>query len=391
MAEFAIPLDIMNRALDVVGARQLVTYTDDTPNVRVVTMYDKLRQYELRRNAWSFAIRRCVLRPLSTTSLQIIYPAYSADTSYNIGDIVASGGTLWVSKRAANEGTTPGTLPTAAGTLPWDRFFGPIWCDQWASQSTVGANGNPVSGYNAGEMAYVLSATAGDAPALYQSLVNDNAETPNAVDPWDAATIYGSGAVVSEGGTSYQSLVAYNLNNQPPNATYWTTTITSPTVSGSWRQVTGAAFTVPVITWPVNSGPVNDTYNRNVFPLPNGYLRRVNQNPSAGKQSIWGAPTNLIQADWEFDGGYLVSRSFGPLNFRFGADELDVSVFDPMFCEGLAGSIGYAACEPLNQAPEKKAAALQNYARAMGEARLANAIEQGAEMPPLDDWLGCRY
>lgn len=391
MSEFGTPLDIMNRALDIVGANQLSSYTDVAPGVRVVSVYDKLRQYELRRNAWSFAIRRCVLRPISSTSTLITFPAYAAGTTYAIGDIVLSGGQLWVSKIASNLGNTPGTLPTTLTTLPWDRYFGPKWADQWASQTSPGANNVAVTGYNAGEMAYILGA-AGVAPSLYQSLINDNDAEPDTVDAWDSATMYSTGAVVSEGGTNYQSLVNFNLDQQPPNASYWTTSITSSTVSGSWRKVTGATLTVPTITWPIQAGPVNDTNtSRNVYPLPNGYMRRVNQDPSAGKQAFLGAPTNLFQSDWEYDGAYIVSNQNGAINFRFGADILDVTVMDPMFCEGLAAACGYQVAEAITQAPEKKTAALQNYNRAMSEARLTNAIEQGAEEPPLDDWLRCRF
>lgn len=390
MSEFGLPLDIMNRALDILGVRQLVSYTDVAPAVRAVGMYDKLRQFELRRNAWSFAIRREVLRPLSSTSLQITYPTWASGTTYAVGDIVAYAGQIWVSKQAANVGNTPGTLPTVVAPLAWDRFFGPVWCDQWSSSTSLGANGQASSGYNAGEMAYMLGA-AGSSPTLYQSLENGNDDTPNVVDAWDSAVIYAAGAVVAFGGTNYQSLVNFNLDQQPPSASYWTTSVTNPTVSGSWRAVTGATLAVPIITWPIMVGPTNDSNTRNAYPLPNGYLRRVNQQPSAGKQSLFGAPTNLTQRDWEYEGGFIVSKDNVAINFRFGADVMDVTTFDPMFCEGLASALGLQLCEPLTQAPEKKAAAAQNYNRVMGEARLINAIEQGAEEPPLDDWLACRY
>jgi hypothetical protein len=62
-----------------------------------------------------------------------------------------------------------------------------------------------------------------------------------------------------------------------------------------------------------------------------------------------------------------------------------------MFKEGLAARIAVAICEPLTQSTAKIQSIRTSYKEYMGEARLRNAIEVGAEEPPMDDYLSTRY
>lgn len=54
--------DIYNRALQKLGAKRVVSPTQDSPSARACnSCYDSLRQSELRSNHWNFAIKRAQL------------------------------------------------------------------------------------------------------------------------------------------------------------------------------------------------------------------------------------------------------------------------------------------------------------------------------------------
>jgi hypothetical protein len=54
--------DICNRALQKLGAKRIVSLSDDSPSARAcITAYDTVRQAELRAHNWNFAISRQVL------------------------------------------------------------------------------------------------------------------------------------------------------------------------------------------------------------------------------------------------------------------------------------------------------------------------------------------
>src|SRR5665811_2337991 len=87
---FAIPEDIVNRALQHVGAERIVTLADNSKNASECSfVYNRARQAELRDNVWRFAIRRSALRPLTSTSQAWTPPVYVAATTYVVGSVVA--------------------------------------------------------------------------------------------------------------------------------------------------------------------------------------------------------------------------------------------------------------------------------------------------------------
>lgn len=155
MTAFRTPLDIANRAMQHVGARRITSMTqDDRSASEVNACYDQLREAELRRNVWRFAIRKAVLRPISATTKLLVPTAYVGATAYAYGAIVSSGGQVWQAQ-AATTGETPGT-----GTA-WDLYFG---------SQTVELHDATMT-YWAGDLVYVGA-------ALYLSLVGDNSTTP---------------------------------------------------------------------------------------------------------------------------------------------------------------------------------------------------------------------
>lgn len=422
---FLDSLDIANRTCQHIGATLIASVTEDSKQNREITfVYDKVRRAELRRNNWRFAIKKAVLRPVTTTTLLLNPALWSSVTLYLPGSIVRdANGILWSSTQSENLGNDP------AQSYIWDQYFGPLTADEWDSTTT----------YSAGELVYVVTGNPGSY-VVFKSLENDNADTPTTATAWSSTTTYGIDQVVSYSGLQWRSLIAINTGVTPAqgplnfdvSATYSTgNTVTAtdgyiyssvgngnvghdPTTDGgvNWTNTTVpnawsaspvlfasspkwlplyAALVNLTIDYPLGAGPTSQSTTRNIFRLPSGYLRRAPQDPKAGAASALGSPTNNFDEDWEFDGDYLVSSDAGNIIFRFVADVMDVTKMDDMFCEGLAARMGMETCEAITQSTAKLQTITSVYRQHIIEARLVNGIEQGAEEPPLDDYLACRY
>ncbi len=431
---FLTPVDIANRALQHCGATRIdatAGFTENSKNASECGFcYDKLRQAELRRNVWRFAIKRAVLRAIDATTMLLVPALWASATSYFVGSIVADEtGQIWVSASPNNLNNQPGNSQT------WVQYYGPLTVSLYSSTQT----------YFAGELVYT---TAGDGTnRVFVSLVTGNADDPSVATDWSATATYMKNQVVTETAIAYMSLIDLNINQQPSlapaqwdvlvsysigqqvgatdgviytsltNANLgnpppldvginwitagvldpWTTDFVGGVGSLQWLQVGGAEFPFGVtlsptnIIYPIGSGPSTQENIRNVFRLPSGFLRKAPRDPKAGSTSSLGAPTNLAYDDWLFEGDYIVSTDTNPIILRFIADTVDVPRFDAMFCEGLAARIGLEVCEPLTQSSDKLKTIDALYTRAIKEARTVNGIETGAEEAPLDDYLACRY
>lgn len=315
---YQFPVDIGNRALQLCGARRIVTFADTSKNAASVAfVYDKLRQAEMRRNIWRFTIREAVLRPIDTNSRLVTFPAYSDVTTYGANAVViGSDGLAYYSTLDANVGNDP-TLGS-----PWTLYFGALVAQAYDATTT----------YYAGEIVYVSA-------NVYLSLTSSNAD-------------------------------------DPPTA--------------NWRLLDAATLSSFQFIYPIGSGPSNQSSTRNVFRLPNGFLREAVQDPTAGIYQFLGGPVGNWQNDWSFEGDYLVTRSQGPIVFRFAADIADVAAMDSLFCEGLACRIGLEVCEELTQSDAKLQTIGQKYKMFMSDARSINGIETGTEQPAEDTYLTVR-
>lgn len=322
MAGFLTSIDICNRALQIIGAARITSFTDGSKEAaETFAVYDKLRQAELRRNAWRFAIKRVALRALDDDSMFITPPAYSAGNTYALGYLVTYGSVIWQSQRATNIAHTPGT------DAYWEVYSGPMTVSLFDT-----TNGTE---YFSGELAYNVTAPA------YLSAASGNVVTP------------------------------------PTSA--WITQ-TSATLSG----------VTSTILYPLGAGPVSQSATRNIFVLPNGYLRKAPQYPNSTEVGISGGPNSNWGDDWVLEGNYLISSTVYPLILRFIADITLVTAMDPMFCEGLAGRIGYETCQTITQSDTKRAAAREHYLSSIGQARLTNGIEVGEDQPPEDEYITVR-
>jgi len=75
----ASQVDIANRALTKLGAARIISFGDDNKQARAVTsMFDIVRDAELRSHIWSFSVRRTALPALTTT------PAWGFKYEYDI-------------------------------------------------------------------------------------------------------------------------------------------------------------------------------------------------------------------------------------------------------------------------------------------------------------------
>lgn len=383
---FQTPVDIANRALQHLGHPRIASFIDNSDGAQELYFtYDKVRRAELRRNLWVFATRRVALRALDTTSSLLTFEAWASGTTYPGGYIVTYGGLMWVSLVNGNVGQTPGVAPLS-GPLPWDVYFGPLVCNAWddAVQNPDPTSNN--TSYHAGEIAYLL--TSGD---IYVSIVEGNQNEPTVVDTWSNTIMYATGAVVSYNSVNYQSLLNRNFSNEPDTSpTYWTTTVTNPTVSGSWVQLAGASLSSNPIVYPLTAGPANDSWTRNAFRLPAGFLRPAPADPKAGARAWLGAHVGLPADDLTYEGLYITagfSRTF--MMLRFVADVQDVTTFDDMFCEGLAARLALEGAPTLTEGKRERACQVA-YRAAMSEARTVDAIEAGPTEQTEDEYVTVR-
>src|SRR5882724_13257653 len=91
--EFRLEIDIANRALQHCGAPQLypvLGFTEDSKNAKETAFaYPKLRQAELQRNVWRFAIRKVVLRSIDLNTLLVAPSLWVETTTYFVGSLVS--------------------------------------------------------------------------------------------------------------------------------------------------------------------------------------------------------------------------------------------------------------------------------------------------------------
>lgn len=399
MPEFTLPVDIGNRALQHLGVSRVGSLTATQKGAaEILFCYDKLRAAELRRNTWRFAIRNAVLRAVGIDTLLWTPPTWASGTSYvarqivsytPASDVYSGEAIIWQTDSDTSGTTTPDQ------TTIWHRYFGPIAVDLYDSTTTYRPGEIVVvPAAWSGATTYAKNATAtGSNNTIYVSLVDSNLNHDPTTDGgthWVAwasngrsttgwgETSAGTFVPLTYPGTTrfYLSLVEGNADN--PLAT-----------GAQWLALNGTGAALQIV-YPISAGPSTQTTTKNVFRLPHGFLRQVPSDPKVGINPALGAPAGPWATDWLFQGNYIVSRDPGPIMLRFCADVIDVPDMNPMFCEGLANIIADATCQTVTQSEAKKAEIMTDYRRIVGEARLVDAIEQGSQDPPEDDFITCR-
>ena len=449
---FTRPEDIANRALQHCGVRRITSFTEDSKQATECAFtYDKVRQAELQRNIWKFSTKLTALRPIETTSffpsiqtpanstnpaptptMLLVPETWSAAVTYFPGAIVQdANGDIWKSTLDNNLNNQPG----ADGGVAWDTYFGPMSVQQYVAPPT---GVNPTA-YYAGELLYETDNLGHF--QVYVSLMNGNTVDPSVPTQWVSTTTFQQSDVVQgSNGWYYMSLINGNLGNDPTLATLpwdsgstyvmgdltagvdgniyeslvnsntghdpttdngtnwyrtgalqtWTGQFNGGTGSDQWRRI-GATVTRMTFSYPIGTGPQSQAETKNVYLLPNGFLRTAPQDPKAGSVSFLGAPSGRQYSDWLIQDGFLISSFSDTIVLRFIADVTQVTTMDAMFCEGLACRVADGVCEILTQSAEKLAGIERKYVKFMSDARLANMIETGAVEPPMDDYISARF
>jgi len=266
MSQYGAPVDIINRALQILEVPRIQTLMDFSPGaIEAGFLYDKIRRAMLRRHVWTFATRRAALRPVATTTVLLSPAMWTADI-YEAGSIVSYQGVLYIAL-VENAGGTPGQ-PSSG----WEQYFGPLTVTPWniptptppllqaidvnpyLPQTPVGVGITPYGagpgtvGYHTGELTYLPKGdgtylvfratltTANRPPNIPSSTVQPaGTNAPNGpllADPWDAGITYAQGQLAAfpplglwllgiSAGTEvlgaqvYQSTVDLNIGNQP--------------------------------------------------------------------------------------------------------------------------------------------------------------------------------
>lgn len=238
---------------------------------------------------------------------------------------------------------------------------------------------------------YGVGAVVSYGGSLWQTTQSSLGETPGAnntswdayggsltIQPWDTDSSYYVGELVTNGGSVYLSLTSSN-EDEPPAATWVSLGLVADVSSDL------------VILYPMESGPGSNSTTRNAYRLPNNFLRMAPQGPKEGSTSWLGAPSGLAYSDWDLEGDYIVTADPSLILVRYVADVTRVTRMDPMFCEGLGCRIALEICEELTQSSEKLSNIGAQYKLFMGEARTVNAIETGPIEPPEDSYVTCRW
>jgi hypothetical protein len=294
---FTNAIDIANRAIQHIGSDlvdPILGFTELSRAAQHISnAYPKLRQAELRRNVWTFAVREQALRALDTNTLFLSPSLWSSFTTYFVGSIVSDQtGYLWISKIRDNLGFQPESSSGA-----WDPYFGPLTVSPYDSSQT----------YFTGELVYTF---AGDGTFnTYLSLANGNAVHPALPNEWSISTVYfrnqvvrafpawaggttyTQGQTVSSGGLIYSSLTNGNLNHTPASSpTFW---VQVPTLILQSQAVPVTTMVVPPSSSPVKEWSQSTTYALGNFVMFNGieYLSIQNNNtgnfPNAAASTFW--------------------------------------------------------------------------------------------------------
>lgn len=391
-------IDIINLALTHLAVPRISSENDFSAAAQECSfLYDKIREYELRRNPWVFAIRRATLYPVNTLigssatvpvtnpgpTMNVTFETWSSTATYPSGVIVqytnAAGVTkLYQSNVEFNTGNQPDT-----SFVQWTTYFGSTQAQPW---DTTGA-----TTYGPGDLVFTPASAS---YKVYMSLTGLNGTSPTAGAPtYAAGTTYNAGDVVVYSAVNYISLVDLNLGNTPNSSpSQWSTTIPANYATNeAWLLLNSATLARQIINWPAGTGPSAQEGSRNIYMLPYGHLAPAPQDPKAGATSFLGAPGGLMYSDWTYEDNFFVTWTTGPIYYRFVANISDPSQFDAMFVRGFAASLAIAAAPNITGIDPKRVQMAQAfYRQLMFEARLKNAIVAGSDEPAEDDFITCR-
>lgn len=156
-------------------------------------------------------------------------------------------------------------------------------------------------------------------------------------------------------------------------------TATLPAVRDSELRVHPWSFAIKQASLAASATPPS-WGKANSFPLPSDFIRFIGTYPEMNENDI----------DYQIQNGKIYTNFLAPLQFLYVAGITDPTQWDPLFREAVASKMAYELCEQLTQSNTKKAALMQEYKEMIAQARLVNAFENIAGVPPEDEWITTR-
>jgi hypothetical protein len=139
---------------------------------------------------------------------------------------------------------------------------------------------------------------------------------------------------------------------------------------------------------------VTDTQTRNIYRLPNGYLRhapdQVNPNEIMRVMGV----VSAAPSDAQFENGYMVTSEVKAVMLRFVVDMTDVTQMDDLFCEGLSARIALDVGPSIVPKEERSAMLARinmRYKAVIADARAVDAVERGASAQPQSQYHSVRF
>lgn len=116
------------------------------------------------------------------------------------------------------------------------------------------------------------------------------------------------------------------------------------------------------------------------FPLPEDFLDLAQPDPEG----------NFNTLDYQIEGRSIATNNPAPIQIRYVYDCQDVTMFDPLFCEGLSAKIAFEICYLITQSNSNREALKEHYKEKISEARSRNAFENRPTQATDDTYLMVR-
>lgn len=123
------------------------------------------------------------------------------------------------------------------------------------------------------------------------------------------------------------------------------------------------------------------------YQLPIDYIRLIEGGDIQSIADLTDYRTANGQALYSIEGSVILTDLTAPLNIRYLARIVDVSLWDAAFAEACASRLAYENCERLTQSDSKRQLAQADYRMAITEAMRAGAIETASQSQADDTWM----
>jgi hypothetical protein len=360
-------LDIINRALQKLGAKKLTVLTGtDIYTTAANRCYAECLEYELRTHNWNFAIRRArvPVHKITITGISQADPGvvtytgvdpYENDTVY-IEDVVGMTEVNVTTFRIKNLDVSAKTFDLYSSTDDTDTVDTSAY-----TAYTSGGTGKigPAWGYT---RRFPLPSPLMTITGITQA--NPAVVTYTGNDPQGGDRIY----IENVTGMTEVNDTYFVLKNLDVGAKTFELT----------NETTGANINSSAYTAYSSGGTAKSL----------SFLRMI------AIDGFQGVMTNLgglgHHQDFTIENESIVCNDDGPLEIRYVFNETNVKVFDSMFKEALACKLALEMTHEIKQDDTNKNLIAQDYMMTIKHAKMGDSIETPAEVMPESDWLQAR-